>query len=218
MAAPLDGLQNFAGATGVGALCLLGVFLALDGFHSAVFPTVEFYAKTATWSIVAAVPVLAITYVLGILLIGVAHFLWGLVPGLPVPTPTDLAAMAGTKDSPAVEAYQQLVQQYEVLSGSGLALLVVAIGAWSERHNLSSIAPVVTWAAGLTVLLAVGSCAVALMRGLQARDVARTAGVSTSAMPSNPRMQPTGQMGVELRSGGELPERTVEQRFVRARA
>jgi hypothetical protein len=182
---PLDGLQDFAGATGVGAICLLGVFLVLDGWHSRLFPTVEFYAKTATWSIVAAVPILAITYVLGILLIGVADVICGLVPGLNLPTPIDLAAMGTAKEAPAVQGYLELVQQYEVLTGSGLALLVVAAGAWSERRNLYEIATVVTWTAVLTVFVAFGAFGVGLRRASQGRELARAANVNTASVPAN---------------------------------
>lgn len=64
---PIESAGAFAGAAGVGALCFLGIFLLLDGLSPGVFPTVEFYARTATWGIVAAVPVLAITYVVGLL-------------------------------------------------------------------------------------------------------------------------------------------------------
>src|SRR4051812_27108001 len=63
-----ESLSNFAGPTGVGALCLLAVFLFLDGRAPDLFPTVETYAKTATWGIVAAVPVLVIAYVVGLFL------------------------------------------------------------------------------------------------------------------------------------------------------
>jgi hypothetical protein len=42
---------------GVGALCILGVFLLLDGRAAHLFPTFEQYAKTSTWTVVAAIPV-----------------------------------------------------------------------------------------------------------------------------------------------------------------
>src|SRR5690242_15419631 len=74
MAGSTDSLGTFAGAAGVGALCILGVFLLLDCRAPTLFPTVEEYAKTATWSAVAAVPVLAIAYVIGLVLITASCF------------------------------------------------------------------------------------------------------------------------------------------------
>ncbi len=68
MSLPWQNVEGFAGVAGVGALALLGIFLILDGQVPELFPTIEFYAKTATWSIVAAIPVLSITFVLGHLL------------------------------------------------------------------------------------------------------------------------------------------------------
>src|SRR6185436_16121358 len=68
-----EALGSFAGATGVGALCLLAMFLFIDGRARNLFPTVEVYAKTATWGIVAAVPVLAISYIAGLLVISGAE-------------------------------------------------------------------------------------------------------------------------------------------------
>lgn len=53
---PSETIAGVAGPTGVGALFVLGVFLFLDGRAPDLFPTVETYAKTATWGIVAAAP------------------------------------------------------------------------------------------------------------------------------------------------------------------
>src|ERR1039458_3000987 len=76
-----DSLSTFAGPAGVGALCLLGVFLFLDGRAPSLFPTFEQYAKTSSWSVVAAVPVLAVSYVLGLSImiasVGVLTRTWG---------------------------------------------------------------------------------------------------------------------------------------------
>jgi hypothetical protein len=66
---PSDSITAVAGPAGVGVLGILGVFLFFNGRGPDLFPTVETYAKTATWGIVAAVPVLVIAYVLGLFLI-----------------------------------------------------------------------------------------------------------------------------------------------------
>ena len=62
MSVPWESLTGFAGPAGIGAICILAAFLFLDGQNPNLFPSVEFYAKTSTWSIVAAIPLLASSY------------------------------------------------------------------------------------------------------------------------------------------------------------
>ena len=139
MAGPTDSIGAFAGATGVGALCILGVFLLLDGRAPALFPTVETYAKTATWGVVVAIPVLAIAYVIGLTLITASSFA---IRGTFGPSLLDEAADAARvssikeKESVLAKEYLQFKQERDVLGGAALALIVLAAGAWSDSINL----------------------------------------------------------------------------------
>src|SRR4029453_16968156 len=129
-----DALTGFAGPAGVGSLCLLGAFLFLDGRAPGLFPTVEEYAKTSTWGVVAAVPVLAVSFVLGLSLMvaseRVLTSLWG--PPL-TSQAADLAQLGvSVKESPAAQAYVESLRNRAVLAGGSVALLILAIGALSD--------------------------------------------------------------------------------------
>jgi len=145
-----DSIGTFAGATGVGALCLLGVFLLLDGRAPNLFPTFEEYAKTATWGVVAAIPVLAIAYVVGLVLLTASGFALRGAFGLSVRHQAADAARLSSlaaKESVLSQTYLQLRQEADVMGGAALALVVLGLGALSETSNLR----------GLKVVIAVGS-------------------------------------------------------------
>jgi hypothetical protein len=165
----------FAGAAGVGALCVLGIFLMLDGMAADVLPTIEFYAKTATWGIVAAVPVLAITYVIGLLVVGgvVALEEWavGGVVGIAADDVVRLAALAN--DSPVTQFYLQRRDEQGVLGGSAIGLLLLAAGAYAERRNLPEVAGVTKAAAVLAVVAAMLCLAGSVVKGREAHAVVR---------------------------------------------
>jgi len=154
---PKDSIAAVAGPAGVGAICILGVFLFLDGRAPELFPTVETYAKTATWGIVAAVPVLVMAYVLGLFLISGAElavqFTFG--PGFEREA-ADIARLAAisAEKSAAVQAYIQLRQDRAVLAGSAVAFVVLFAGAISEIRNLSHLKGTIALLGIGTLLLA----------------------------------------------------------------
>lgn len=135
-----ESLSTFAGPTGVGALCFLGIFLILDGRVPTLFPALEAYSKTTTWTIIAAVPVLAITYLTGLVLITTAgtgvRRLYG--PSVQQEAKDTVAvSMRSEKDSILAQRYMQLQQERETLAGAALSLIVLAFGALSERRTLA---------------------------------------------------------------------------------
>jgi len=177
MTIPFQSIEAFAGATGVGALCLLAVFLMIDGRESGVFPTIEFYAKTATWGIVAAIPVLSISYVIGLLFIGFADLLMEPVySALDVHSAEDLVkiskAIATQKSSALIETYLQLRQEQEILGGGGLAFILLAFGACSEVRNLSSLRKVIYFLATLTAIVGLSALGLSIMKMLKANELA----------------------------------------------
>jgi hypothetical protein len=170
-------LGSFAGATGVGALCFLAVFLFLDGCARSLFPAVEIYAKSTTWGIVAAVPVLAIAYVAGLLAISAAQFTVAHTfgPARDVEF-ADLVQLSNsrTTDSVALREYTQLREERAILAGSALALLMLAIGAVSESRNLPGLKAVVLVSAFLTVFVAAGAFYAAGGKSVSAHNLAKT--------------------------------------------
>ena len=188
MAGGNDSLGTFAGATGVGALCILGVFLLLDGQAPTLFPTFEEYARTTTWGVVAAVPVLAIAYVIGLVLVTASCFA---VRGSFGPSlrdeATDTVRVSSTaaKDSVLAQEYLRLKQERDALGGAALALLVLAAGALSETKNLEYLKAVIRVGAAGALLAAVALFFAAGTKGRQAHTFA-----SLEAQSAQPKQEP----------------------------
>jgi hypothetical protein len=175
MSGATDSLGTFAGATGVGALCILGVFLLLDGRSPTLFPAFEEYAKTATWGVVAAVPVLAIAYVTGLVLITASCLAIRSSFGpslLDEATDTARVSHVSAKDSVLAQEYIKLKQERDVLGGAALAFLVLAIGALSETKNLDYLKLVIGVAAAGALIAAIALFFSAGMKGRQAHTFA----------------------------------------------
>lgn len=121
---------------------MLGFFLLVDGRAPSFYPTVEVYASSATWGVVAAGPILAMAYVLGLFLSSAALVAVHAYVGLGVEEEAvDLArigALSGTI-SVAVQYYAQLRQDRNTIGGCALALIVLAAGSASEISNLQHV-------------------------------------------------------------------------------
>ena len=150
-----ESITTIAGPAGVGALCFLGIFLFLDGRAPTLFPTVEVYAKTATWGIVVAIPVLVMAYVIGALVsacgvLAIQSFA-GPTFAQEVTELSQLAALAGEK-SVAVDAYTMLIRDRSVFVGCAGACMILCAGALSEIRNLPHLRPsIITMAIAVLV-------------------------------------------------------------------
>jgi hypothetical protein len=139
---PSESLSTVAGPAGVGSLCILGVFLVLDGVQPDVFPTVEEYAKTTTWGVIAAVPVLVIAYVLGLFFNSIATLAVQVAFGVSAAEETSDIVRVGcipAEKSPAVQHFLQLRQDRAVLAGSSFVFIILSVGAFSEIANLPDV-------------------------------------------------------------------------------
>jgi hypothetical protein len=179
-----DALASFAGPAGVGALCLLGAFLFLDGRAPGLFPTFEQYAKTSSWSVIAAIPVLAVSFVLGLSLMVASERVLTNLWGPPLSSQAaDLAQLeVSVKESPAAQAYVESVRNRAVLAGGSVALLILAIGALSEMGNLPHLRGVIATAALATVVVAVAAGYLAIREGHKAHEIA----LAVAAGPTKP--------------------------------
>jgi hypothetical protein len=172
-----DALSTFAGPAGVGGLCLLAVFLFLDGRAPDLFPTFEQYAKTSTWSVIAAVPVLAISYVLGLSVMIASEFAITTVAGQRETDRSSVARMVAAerdKDSLGAQLYVEALRNRAVLAGGAVALVLLGIGALSEVRNLSNLGTVIV-AAALGAWLVAG-----LVAYLAAREGKRANAIAAS--------------------------------------
>jgi hypothetical protein len=62
-------IQGFAGASGVGILCLLGLFLIVSVFAENLPTAATLLLGSSNWNAVAAFPILVVAYVIGLLAI-----------------------------------------------------------------------------------------------------------------------------------------------------
>jgi len=171
-AVPWQNIEGFAGAAGIGALCFLGIFLFLDGRAPDLFPTVEFFAKTTTWSIVAVVPVLAISYIIGLVTINSASIVIDQIPINQARYQTsDLIVISEHDNSAITQEYAQLRHDKDLLGGAFLALVLLSIGALSEIRNLPNLRGVIVIAATGVLLLAFITLGLAFFKVNAAHDL-----------------------------------------------
>lgn len=132
-------LTSFAGPTGIGALCVLAVYLVIDSQQATFFYTVETYAKTATWGVIIAAPLLVISYIAGIAVITAAELVLQNSFGPSFLVEADdlfrLSTMSVEK-SPLAQVYSELRQDRSILAGSSIALFLLACAAIVDVKNL----------------------------------------------------------------------------------
>jgi hypothetical protein len=171
---PWQSIQGFSGATAVGSLVFVDWALITDAFADNLFPVINLYSQSSTWAIVIAVPVLSLVYLLGLLCIGAGEALLIALKLVPSSGLDDGNIAISELSSFVVARYQQLRQDAEILAGSALALVLLAVGAslhaWrieGWRRSLLSVAVCAT-------VVAVGSVALAVRRHLSAARLARS--------------------------------------------
>ena len=118
-------VQGFAGASGVGMLCLTGLFLIVSVFATNLPLVTTWLVADSNWSAVVSLPVLVIAYVVGLLAI----------------SSVDAWTHAGESNftllrEPAVASrHSQLEQEAEILSGSVVAFGLLGIAALANTHS-----------------------------------------------------------------------------------
>ena len=127
-------LEEVTGYLGVGALLLLGIFFLIDG-PTNFWTTVEQYAKTSSFAILFTVPLLVISYVLGLLAsLTVQTLVERLVP--PILNADLFAAAAQKTREPLLNRYLEVERHSRLLYGCMLAFCLLAIGSLSVRRYL----------------------------------------------------------------------------------
>jgi len=170
--APWQSIQGFSGATAVGSLVFIDWALITDAFADNLFPMINLYSQSPTWAIVTAIPVLSLAYLLGLLCIGAGEALLIAVKFVPKSCLDD-GIFAGSERSDFVLAkYQQLRQDAEVLEGSALALLLLAIGASLHAWRIDGWSRFLLSVAICAAVVAIGCVALAVRRHLSASRIA----------------------------------------------
>jgi len=112
-------VQGFAGASGVGIVCLVGLFLIVSVFADNLPKVATLLLGSSSWGALATLPLLVVGYVVGLLAIALVD------RGTPL-TPAGIKVIG----SGVVAArYGQLVQEAETLSGSVIAFVLLGAAA-----------------------------------------------------------------------------------------
>jgi len=176
---PWHTIQGFSGATAVGALTLVGLILIANGFATNLLPAIDVYSRTATWAIVVAVPVLASSYLLGLISMGTAEAL--LIRCRLIDAEAlidDQVAVAARGDSIGGH-FHQLRQEAELLAGGSIGLAVFAVGAALSAWLAEGWRRFLTSIALAAICLAVASISLARFRHTTAHRLALAARTKT---------------------------------------
>ena len=127
-------LEEISGYLGVGSLQLLGAFFVIDGL-TGFYSLVEFYSKSSAFAILFTVPLLVISYVLGLFSsLAVEVLIEKLVP--PVVNPSLYAEALKTTSEPLMARYSETERHSRLLHGCSLAFVLLAVGSLAERGNM----------------------------------------------------------------------------------
>jgi predicted small integral membrane protein len=170
---PWQSIQGFSGATAVGSLVFVDWVLITDAFADNLFPVINIYSQSPTWAIVTAVPVLSLVYLLGLLCIGAGEALLIILRLVPASCLDDGQVAISEPAGFAVARYQQLRQEGEILAGSALALVLLALGASLHAWRIEGWRRFLLSVAVCATVVAVGSIALAIRRHLSAARLAK---------------------------------------------
>jgi len=112
-------IQGFAGASGVGVLCLLGLFLIVSVFAENLPVVARLLLGNNNWTAIATLPILVVAYVIGLLAIALVD------RGNRLPA----SHISALSEAPVAARYGQLEQEAEILSGSVVGFVLLAVAA-----------------------------------------------------------------------------------------
>ena len=115
MPIPFQTISGFAGASGVGILCLIALFLIVSVFATNLLTVATLLIASSSWSAIATLPLLVVAYVVGLLAIALID---------PAKRST-ISEMNTLREGPLAARYVQLEQEGEILSGSVIAFLLL---------------------------------------------------------------------------------------------
>lgn len=160
-------VEAITGRLGVGAIAFLACFLVADGQQIGVFELVEFYGKSASFGIVIALPTAVVTYVLGVITIGLANLAYSPFSALAPVSAQKVHAVSVRGGALLQQIFLENLRHFELLKGASIAFLLLSIGCLAESSNMSSTA-IVGGAFVGAVVLAVLSLTFALRSRIQA--------------------------------------------------
>lgn len=123
-------LEEVTGYLGIGSLEILGMFFIIDGRANFV-PFAEPIVSTTVWALLATVPLLVVSYVLGLISSLAAEAI--LTHVMPRSRMAELFADISTSGiEPLIQRFADVERHSRFLYGCTFAFIVLAIGCWSE--------------------------------------------------------------------------------------
>lgn len=153
---PWSSINGFAGVTGIGAICILGFFFILDAEGSSVLPTLNEYASTPTWGILAAVPAIAISYLIGQFAVVLVVMCFDAFAVSHVNEANAILQIGMAKNDFLGQEFSRIKQERDLLSGSSVAFVLLGVGAYFERRNLPQIKRIITLCTWICVVVGIG--------------------------------------------------------------
>lgn len=134
MATTKPALDEVSGYLGVGSLQLLGAFFIVDGL-TGFYLLVEKYAGASAFAIIFTVPLLVISYVLGLLSsLAVEALMQVFVK--PALAPSLYAQAVRSGSEPLVARYVEVERHSRLLHGCTFAFVLLGSGSFLEQRNL----------------------------------------------------------------------------------
>lgn len=155
MSIPWDSINGFAGATGIGAICVLGFFFIADGKDANIFHTLNSYASTATWGILAAVPTIAISFLIGQFAVFLGTLLATLFNSNNFDQVNSILVISKAQNDFLAQEYLHIKQERDILCGSAFSFLILGVGSFFEVRNLMSHRTVIIICAILSLVVGV---------------------------------------------------------------
>jgi hypothetical protein len=127
-------LEDLTGYLGLGALELLGFFFVLDGI-SGFLVFLETYAKTSSWAILVTIPVLVVSYILGLTS---SLAVESALRFRPILTPELFARTATSKNETLIRRYAEVERHSRLLNGCLVAFLFLGFGSLAEVRMMGT--------------------------------------------------------------------------------
>jgi hypothetical protein len=176
MPALFQSIQGFAGAAGVGVLCLVGLFLIVSGFAENLPIVATVLLGSSTWSAVATLPILVVAYVIGLLAIASVDRERGL-------TASAVRALSAT---PLAARYAQVEQEAEILSGSVVGFVMLGVAALVNALMFPGWARTLMFASVVSGTIAAGAWRTSRSKRDKAAALVATAEAAQSAITHEP--------------------------------
>lgn len=170
-------VQGFAGASGVGMLCLTGLFLIVSVFATNLPLVTTWLVADANWSALVSLPVLVVAYVVGLLAIA----------SVEACTPATDLDIQGLRDPAIASRYSKLEQEAEILSGSVVGFALLGLAALANIRSFSGWTRTLLFTAALCLTLSLLAWKMTRVKRTLAAQLLRHAGLPRSDTQMQPQ-------------------------------